>query len=328
MNRVIGLLGGGQLGQMLCEAANPLGIKVVVLDAEKSPAKKVNANNAHIDGSFTDPEKIRQLARQVDILTVEIEHVDTGVLEEIAERGVSVVEDGKETIKRIEVQPSWKTLRMIQDKYFQKVHLSEYGIPVALSNVVEGHDLESIGQRLGYPFMLKARKDAYDGRGNFPVMSKADIPEALQALKGRALYAEKWANFKMELAVMVVKTENATSAHAENTIAYPTVETVHEDSICKLVYAPARKVTEKIRKQAQELARRAVGCLWGKGVFGVEMFLMEDSRFSIILVDFSSPPRTFTLLVALTNPYVCIDPCPTIIGPPTTSCHLCDFLFH
>ena len=60
---------------MLCEAAGPLGIKIIALDAENSPAKQVNARNAHIDGSFTDPDKIRELARQCDILTVEIEHV-------------------------------------------------------------------------------------------------------------------------------------------------------------------------------------------------------------------------------------------------------------
>lgn len=75
MDRTIGLLGGGQLGQMLCEAANPLGIKVIILDAENSPAKQVNARSSHIDGSFIDAEKIRELARKVDILTVEIEHV-------------------------------------------------------------------------------------------------------------------------------------------------------------------------------------------------------------------------------------------------------------
>src|SRR3954453_1978343 len=104
MERTIGLLGGGQLGQMLCEAANPLGIKIIILDAENSPAKQVNAKQPHVDGSFVDPEKIRELARQVDILTVEIEHVDTHVLEEIAEKGVEVVgKDGKKKVKRVEV---------------------------------------------------------------------------------------------------------------------------------------------------------------------------------------------------------------------------------
>lgn len=127
--------------------------------------------------------------------------------------------------------------------------------------------------------MLKARKDAYDGRGNYPVKSPADFDDALEALKGRSLYAEKWANFRLELAVMVVKTENGTSDSGESTIAYPAVETVHEDSICKLVYAPPRAVSARIQQQAQDLARKAVGSLWGKGVFGVELFLLENGLY-------------------------------------------------
>ncbi|PQE27414.1 Phosphoribosylaminoimidazole carboxylase protein [Rutstroemia sp. NJR-2017a BVV2] len=265
---VVGLLGGGQLGQMLCEAANPLGVKVVILDAPNSPAKQINAKNEHIDGSFIDPEKIRVLAKQVDILTVEIEHVDTVVLEELANAGV-------------EVQPSWKTLRTIQDKYLQKEHLTRAGVQTAFSQAVEAGTLEEFGRTQGYPFMLKARKDAYDGRGNCPVKSESDIPNALEVLKDRSLYAEKWANFQKELAVMVVKTENEVSTDGNSTIAYPVVETIHEDSICKLVYAPARAISSEVQQKAQELARKAVGSLWGKGVFGVELFVMEDGQLLV-----------------------------------------------
>lgn len=279
MDRTIGLLGGGQLGQMLCEAAGPLGIKVMILDAENSPAKQVNARNAHIDGSFTDPDKIRELARQCDILTVEIEHVDTYVLEEIAEQGVEVAVDGRSCKRKVEVQPNWRTLRMIQDKYLQKQHLLEHGVAVAEFVAVDSTEeaLKNVGEKLGYPFMLKARKGSYDGRGNFPVKAPSDIDEALKVLKDRTLYAEKWAKFKMELAVMVVKTANHPNKYYR-TSAYPAVETIQEDSICKLVYAPARGITHETRKKAQELARKAVASLWGKGVFGVELFLMEDGE--------------------------------------------------
>jgi len=77
---------------------------------------------------------------------------------------------------------------------------------------------------------------------------------------------------------MVVKTEDDASSDGRSTIAYPAVETIHEDSICKLVYAPARGVSEKVQQEAQGLARKAVGSLWGKGVFGVELFLMDDGK--------------------------------------------------
>ncbi|RDW85183.1 phosphoribosylaminoimidazole carboxylase [Coleophoma cylindrospora] len=298
MDRTVGLLGGGQLGQMLCEAANPLGVKVVILDAENSPAKQVNAKASHITGSFTDPEKIRELARQCDILTVEIEHVDTHVLEEIAEEGVEIQSaDGKITRKKVQVQPNWKTLRTIQDKFLQKEHLTKHGVETAVSQAVESDKsgLERVGKELGFPFMLKARKDAYDGRGNFPVMSAQDIPDALEALKGRGLYAEKWASFKMELAVMVVKT-------SDNTLAYPAVETIHQDSICKLVYCPPRGISTQLQEKAQDLARKAVGSMWGNGVFGVELFVMEDE--TIILNEIAPRPHN--------SGHYTIEACPTM----------------
>jgi len=271
MDRTLGVLGGGQLGRMLTEAANRLNIKIVTLDAEGAPAKQVNSATNHVNGAFTDPQAIRKLAQQCDVITVEIEHVDTGVLEELA-AGTA-----------IEVQPSWRTIRVIQDKFKQKEHLSTYGIATANSVALETGELEEvdkIGKELGYPLMLKSRTEAYDGRGNYPIRSPQEIREALAALGGRPLYAEQWADFKCELAVMVVKIKDDASVHGweKITLAYSVVETVHEDSICKLVYAPARNVPEAVRQKAQILAQRAVAGLWGRGVFGVEMFLLGNGR--------------------------------------------------
>ncbi|MCJ1243597.1 phosphoribosylaminoimidazole carboxylase ade2 [Trapelia coarctata] len=272
MDRTVGVLGGGQLGRMLTEAANRLNIKVVTLDAEGAPAKQINSATNHVNGSFTDPQAIRKLAQQCDVLTVEIEHVDTNVLEELA--------------ACTEVQPSWRTIRVIQDKFKQKEHLSSHGIASAKSVALETGELEEvdrIGNELGYPLMLKSRTEAYDGRGNYPIRSPEEIRKALAALGGRPLYAEQWADFKSELAVMVVKIRDDASVDGweKITMAYPVVETVHEDSICKLVYAPARNVPEAVRQKAQILAQRAVAGLWGRGVFGVEMFLLETGELLI-----------------------------------------------
>lgn len=303
MERTVGLLGGGQLGQMLCEAANPLGVEVVILDAENSPAKQVNAKNKHVDGSFIDKENILELARHSDVITIEIEHVDTHILQEIEEMGVDVTIDGKKITKHPEIQPHWRTIRTIQDKFIQKQHLKKNGIAVAESLEVAETEraVAAVSRELGFPFMLKARKDAYDGRGNYPVVSPDDIPKALKALGDRGLYAEKWAEFKMELAVMVVKTEDAVD-DPEDTIAYPAVETIHEDSICKLVYAPARNVSEEVRKAAQKLARNAVASLWGKGVFGVELFVMPDD--TLIVNEIAPRPHN--------SGHYTIEACPTM----------------
>jgi phosphoribosylaminoimidazole carboxylase len=116
---------------MLCEAAGQLGVKVVVLDAQNSPAKQVNARNSHVDGSFMDPDKIRELARRCDVLTVEIEHVNVDAIEEIVSGGVDVMVDGKAVKKFVECHPSPQTLRLIKDKLLQKDYLRSFTVAVA-----------------------------------------------------------------------------------------------------------------------------------------------------------------------------------------------------
>lgn len=278
---VIGVLGGGQLGRMLVEAASRLNIKVGVLDSENAPAKQINlvANDKHVTGSFAQLEDVVTFASKCDILTYEIEHVDTKILEELEERQPHV--KGTQWNR---IQPSWKTVRTIQDKFAQKQHYAKSGIPTTYSVGVgtsEPQGLKDIADQLGYPLMLKARTQAYDGRGNYPVQSVSDIEPALKALGDRSLYAEKWVTFKKELAVMVVKTNQDASSDVNKCLAYPVAETIHEDSICKLVYAPARHVPRKVLQEAQDLARRAVATFAGTGVFGVELFLMKDDSLLV-----------------------------------------------
>jgi phosphoribosylaminoimidazole carboxylase len=262
-SRKVGVLGGGQLGRMLIEAANRLNVQVNVLDAAASPAKQISAHDGHIEGSFKDAAAVKQLARVSDVVTVEIEHVDTQMLEEVASQVV--------------VEPSWKTLRIIKDKYAQKQYLKEHGVDVADSIDLEGKGadgLKEVGSTYGYPFMLKSKTEAYDGKGNFVVKNEEAVDAAIQALGNRPLYAERWADFRLELAVMVVKTK-------DGVLTFPTVETVHEDSICKLTYAPPRNVSESTAQRAQDLAKKAIGAFEGKGVFGVEMFLLKDDSLLV-----------------------------------------------
>ena len=284
--RTVGVLGGGQLGRMLVESANNRNISVAILDRKASPAKQISPHHG-IDGSFTDAQAIRELASKCDILTVEIEHVDTNVLEELENESLA---RGKEC----GIQPSWETIRIIQDKYLQKQRLVDAQVEVAESRpvtTVSREELQKASNQIGFPFMLKARKGAYDGRGNYPVRTHEDFEPAMQALQGRELYAEKWADFAMEIAVMVVKIKNEANplVWESSTKSFPTVETVHQDSICKLVYAPARGLSGKLNDQAQRLARRAVASFKGKGVFGVEMFLLKDD--SILVNEIAPRPH-------------------------------------
>ncbi|TDZ12871.1 phosphoribosylaminoimidazole carboxylase [Colletotrichum spinosum] len=279
---VIGLLGGGQLGRMLCEAASPLGIEIAILDEANCPAKQANQNSRHVTGSFKDPAKIRELAAMCDVLTVEIEHVNTDVLEEIATRGV-ITAPG--TIKKVPVHPSWQTLRLIQDKYLQKEHFAKSGLPIAPQMAVESgpgmpEGLTAAYKAFGFPFMLKARKGSYDGRGNFKVNGPQDYEEAIEAMGKLSLYAEKWVPFEMELAVMVVRTEDEDGI-LRNVHTYPAVETVHEESICTKVYYPPRQIPAEVCEKARKVAGDVVKTLKGRGVFAVEMFKLKDGTITI-----------------------------------------------
>ncbi|TFY50392.1 hypothetical protein EVJ58_g11068 [Rhodofomes roseus] len=251
MDKVVGILGGGQLGRMLAQAASLLNVNVVILDVgDHAPAKQVvsprSADLAHINGSFTDPAKIRELAAKVDVLTVEIEHVDVGVLQSV------------EGSVPLGVHPSPTTIRVIQDKLVQKQHLAAHGCPVSTFVQVDSNaaSVTSIAEQLGLPLMLKSRTLAYD--------------EAIAALGGRPLYAEKWVPFVKEIAVMVVRSASGEVA------SYPVVETIHKDNVCHLVFAPLRSNDAMLAKRAREVAEASVKTLEGAGVFGVELFLMEN----------------------------------------------------
>jgi phosphoribosylaminoimidazole carboxylase len=121
--------------------------------------------------------------------------------------------------------------------------------------------------------MLKNRKLAYDGRGNAMVRSEAEAVTQFDKLSGVDLYAEKWVDYEKELAVMVVRSQ-------EGIFTYPLVETVQEDSICRVVIVPAN-VPSSSEKEALEVARAAVASFTGLGVYGVELFLLRDG--SVIL---------------------------------------------
>lgn len=275
---VVGILGGGQLGRMLQEQAALLGVELVVLDAADCPTKQINQNAKHVTGSFKDAEKIRELARRCDVLTVEIEHIDTAVLEEIATKGVEV--DGQ--LKKVPVHPSWETLRLIQDKFLQKEHFHKSGIPVAPQMSIEEpvqESLQKAAQAYGFPFMVKARKESYDGRGNFKVDGPENVEEAARVMGKLSLYAEKFQPFKQELAVMAVRTEDD-AGNLRAVHAYPAVETIHEESICTKVFYPPRNVAPEVSEKARKLASDVVRTLKGRGVFAVEMFLLENGVYS------------------------------------------------
>ena len=263
MGKILGIIGGGQLGMMLTEAAKnmPLDIsKVIVLDPTKNcPAAKVGAEQIVAD--FKDESSIRELADRSDIITYEIESGDSIVLKKL------------ET--KCQINPSPETLFIIQDKLSQKNFLKENNIPVGkFSEITLRSELEAKIEEFGLPILLKTRRDAYDGRGNFKITSVEQISDALNLFEGRSLMVEEFVDFKMEVSVIAVR----------NTVGeiktYPVVENIHEDNILKMTIAPARINTE-ISKNAEEIAHKTMEVLHGAGVFGIEMFVTQDDQILI-----------------------------------------------
>lgn len=258
MKNRIGIVGGGQLGRMLTFAAKRLGFTVNILDpTNNSPAGQVADHQ--IVGDFKDEDAIRKLAKISDYLTFEIELANADILDELEKSGVKV-------------NPSAKTLNIIKDKLNQKKFLRLNDIPVAPFLEVKNKDeiLKAI-KKFGYPILLKARFDAYDGRGNALIRNSSEIEKCLEKLRGRLLYVEKYVPFNGELAVMVARNTKSEIK------AYPVVETIHKNNICHTVLAPA-PIDKRIADKTKDIAIKVIKYLKGAGVFGIELFYTKDGN--------------------------------------------------
>jgi 5-(carboxyamino)imidazole ribonucleotide synthase len=263
LKRVLGIIGGGQLGMMLTEAAEKMPeyiSDVIVLDPTPNcSAAQVGAKQ--IVGDFKDKNAILEIASKVDVLTYEIESGDSAILK---------IAESKTTIN-----PSPETLRIIQDKFLQKSFLKDNSIPV--TDFVEIKSLDDLRKKItvfGYPALLKARRDAYDGRGNFKVKSENDLEQALNYFSGKTVMLEKFVDFKMEVSVIAARNTKGQIA------TYPVVENIHENNILKITIAPAR-VTKEIVLETEKIAKETMRVLHGAGVFGIEMFVTRQDQILI-----------------------------------------------
>lgn len=263
MTKILGIIGGGQLGMMITEAAKKMPeyiSKIIVLDPNQNcSASLVGAEQIVAD--FKNKEAIIDLSKKVDIITYEIESGDSEVLKSVE--------------KNAEVNPSPETLRIIQDKFLQKSFLLENNIPVPEFIQIENiEDVKNGLKKFGYPALLKSRRDAYDGKGNFKINSEDEIQKAFDYFKGQKLLLEKHVPFKMEVSVIA-------SRNTKGQIkTYPLVENIHEENILRQTIAPAR-VSKKIAQNASTIAEKTMSVLKGAGIFGIEMFVTDDDEITI-----------------------------------------------
>ncbi len=258
MGKVLGIIGGGQLGMMIAEAAKKMPdeiSEIIVLDpTENCPASQVGA--IQIVADFKDKDAIIELANKSDIITYEIESGDSDVLKSVEDKA--------------QINPSPETLKIIQDKFLQKSFLNKNNIPVPEFIEIKNINDVKIGlEKFGFPAMLKARRDAYDGRGNFKINSEDEIQTAFDYFKGQPLLLEKFVPFSMEVSVIA-------SRNTKGQIkTYPLVENIHKENILRETIAPAR-VSDEIAKKAERIAEQTMSMLKGAGIFGIEMFVTQN----------------------------------------------------
>ena len=258
----IGILGGGQLGKMLCLAAAEWDLKTYVLDASPDfPAGQVCTG--FVAGDFNNYDDVLAFGRDMDILTIEIEHVNTDALRELERLGKVV-------------HPAPHALGIIKDKGLQKEFYRENGIPTTRCELFASEKglkkaVESGAWKL--PLVQKTRSAGYDGRGVAILRTAADLDTKL--LAGPCL-AEEMASIQTELAVIAAR-----NAAGEVAVFPPVEMDFHpEANLVEFLLCPAR-VAPLVAAEAEALAERVIRCFDICGLLAVEMFLTTDGRLLV-----------------------------------------------
>lgn len=253
----IGILGGGQLGLMLLQAAVDWNLDIHVLDPDAdAPCKKIAPHFQQ--GSLQDFQTVYEFGKDLDIITIEIEKVNVEALEALEKEG-----------KQVYPQPS--VIRQIQDKRVQKQFYLDHNLPTAEFVLTESQD--DVAKHLSFlPAFHKLGKDGYDGRGVQRLTSGADLGKAFD----KPGLLEKEVLFEKELAVIVARNRSG------EITTFPTVEMVFhpEHNLVEYLFAPA-EIEEPIDQKAQEIARKTAEAFQIVGLLAVELFLATDGEILI-----------------------------------------------
>jgi len=247
----IGVLGGGQLGRMLIQAGINLDLNFHVLDPD--PQAPCAGMAKFTNGKLTDYETVMAFGKTCDIITIEIENVNTKALADLEKAGIKVF-------------PQPAVIELIQDKRVQKQFFADNQIPTA-PFILVNNKAEVIRHEDFLPAVNKLGKEGYDGRGVQVIKTKSDLDKAFDAPG----LLEKWIPFEKEIAVIVSRNV------AGEVAAYPAVEMVFhpEANLVEYLFSPAQIETQ-IAMQAEDIARNVITRLNMVGLLAVEMFVTKD----------------------------------------------------
>jgi len=251
----IGILGGGQLGQMLVLAGAAFGLRFRVFDP--SPEAVAGHVAPLRSGDISDISQLRDWAKGADALTYEWENVPL------------------ETVRALEaiapVFPPTRALEVAQDRLIEKNFLRACGVPIPdFWPVSSREELESATNASGFPCLLKTRRGGYDGKGQMVIRSPAEVEEAWNELGAHPLILEAFVSFTREVSILSVRGQNGEIRF------WPLVENHHAEGILRLSLAPAPD-SHALQGQAEMMARAVLEELEYVGVLALELFQIGDS---------------------------------------------------
>ncbi|RZS95179.1 5-(carboxyamino)imidazole ribonucleotide synthase [Cecembia calidifontis] len=255
--KTLGILGGGQLGRMVIQSAINYNIDIHILDPDSNAPCKTICQK-FVQGSLTDFDTVYAFGRECDVITIEIENVNTDALAKLAKEGK-------------EVYPQPHLIKLIQDKRSQKSFYEERGIPTAEFILTENK--EDVHLQVDFlPAVNKLGREGYDGRGVQILKSKEELHKAFDAPG----LLEKLIDFEKEISVIVARNKQG------EVITYPSVEcSFHPTAnLVEFLFAPA-EISPELEQKAQEIAKKVILELDLIGILAVEMFVTKEGEILV-----------------------------------------------
>jgi 5-(carboxyamino)imidazole ribonucleotide synthase len=255
----IGILGGGQLGRMTAMAARSMGYNVHILDPDANCSASPVADRV-VAAKFDDADAAAELARQCDVVTLEIEQIGVDAL--------------AAAMQHAPVRPGPSVIRIIQDRGLQKRWLTDNGLPIGeYREVTTEAELANAQRELGALF-VKACRGGYDGRSQARIASAAEVAPGWASLGGLRSVAEQALDLDVELSVMVARRPSG------DVTVYPPALNYHEKQILSWSVLPA-PLPPAVLAQAEEIAREIATAFRLEGILAVEMFLLKDGTLLV-----------------------------------------------
>ena len=253
--QTIGIIGGGQLGRMMCLAAKAMGYKVAVLDPTPGcPCTQVA--DIEITADYSDMSAVEKLAEVSDVVTYEFENIDYGALSYLEKN--AYLPQGKNVLK------------ISQNRGMEKTAIREMGIPVPEFRIIDG--TESLEKNVFYPGVLKTNTGGYDGKGQAVLKTENDFAKAAAIAEKQGCILEQWMPFTKEISVIVARSTEGETA------VFPVAENIHVNNILHKTIAPAR-ITADMESRAVKYAITIAEKLDAVGILAVEMFVVGDEIY-------------------------------------------------